>query len=146
MVRFFFLVPIGMNKVLVSFALFALALSAATPKEESFSVSSFFQGSWIIAKRVIDVNTGDVIGESELLQYNVTKTDENEYDIFPLEKNSFHRSQDANQVVLIPSSSFDCEIRQYSSQTDRFETVATLNFIPVLANESFVGVVHGPYA
>ena len=134
-----------MNKVLIFLALFAFALSAAAPKEESFSVSSFFQGSWIIAKRVIDVNTGDVIGEPELMQYNVTKTDENEYDVFPLEKNSFHRSQDANQAVLIPSSSFDCEIREYSSQTDRFETVATLNFIPVLANESFVSVPHGSY-
>ena len=130
-----------MNKVMIFLVLVVSALAAAAPKAESFSVSSFFQGSWIIAKRVIDVNTGDVIGEPELVQYNVTKTDENEYDIFPLEKNSFHRSQDANQVVLIPSSSYDCEIRQYSSQTDRFETVATLKFIPVLANESFVGVI-----
>lgn len=62
-ILFLFLALIRMNKVLTFLALFAFALSAAAPKEESFSVSSFFQGSWIIAKRVIDVNTGDVIGE-----------------------------------------------------------------------------------
>lgn len=128
-----------MNKALVVSMTALFLATAATPKEEPFSVASFFEGSWIIAKRTINLDSGDVIGEPEFVQYNVTKSDETEYDIYPLEKDSFRRSLEANQIVMIPSSSLSCEIKEYSSEVDNFETLITLNFIPMLPKESFVG-------
>ena len=127
-----------MNKAFVVLVAILSLTTAAAPKEEPFSVASFFEGSWIIAKRTISLDSGDVIGETELIQYNVTKSDETEYDIYPLEKDSFRRSLDANQVVMSPSSSLSCEIKEYSSEIDNFETLITLNFIPMLPKESFV--------
>ena len=129
------------NLFICILALLTVSASAAAPKEQPFTVASFFEGSWIIAKRTILIDSGEVLGDVELIQYNVTKTDENEYDIFPLEKDTYRRSQEANQVVMITSSDYSCDIKQYSSQTDSFETFTHLNFIPMLPRESFVGIV-----
>lgn len=129
------------NLAICTLLLLAVSVSAAAPKEQPFTVASFFEGSWIIAKRTISLESGEVLGEMELMQYNVTKTDENEYDIFPLEANTYRRSQEANQVVMIPSHDYSCDIKQYSAQTDSFETFVHLNFIPMLPRESFVSAL-----
>ena len=56
-----------MNKAFVVLVAILSLTTAAAPKEEPFSVASFFEGSWIIAKRTISLDSGDVIGETELI-------------------------------------------------------------------------------
>ena len=57
---------------------------AAAPEKKEFSISSFFEGSWIIASRQLNLETGDIVNDVSFIQYNITKTDENEYDIWKL--------------------------------------------------------------
>ena len=35
--------------------------TAAAPEKKEFSISSFFEGSWIIASRQLNLETGDII-------------------------------------------------------------------------------------
>ena len=123
------------------FILFLAVLSitfAAEAKPKEFSIGEFFAGSWIIANRQVNLETGEVIGDPVFSQYNVTKTNENEYDVFPLETGTYHRKNDADQVVMVTSSSLSCSISQYNADKDGFDTVADLSFIPLMPSESYV--------
>lgn len=119
--------------------LVALSIAtAATQEKKEFSVASFFEGSWVIASRKVSLDSGDVIGDVTLVRYNVTKTDENEFDIFPLEKNSYLRDHEASQVVLITSSQWVGEVKKYNSEKDEFESIGEFKFVSMLPNESYV--------
>lgn len=112
--------------------------TAAAPEKKEFSVGSFFEGSWIIASRQLNLETGDIVNDVSFIQYNITKTDENEYDIYPLEKNSYLRDRNANQVVLITSSQLTAEVKKYDIERDEFELIGEFKFASMLPHESYV--------
>lgn len=124
------------------YLVFVLSIAmAATQEKKSFSIGSFFEGSWVIASRKVNLETGDVIGEASFERYNVTKTDENEYDIFPLEKNSYLRDRNAAQVVLMTPSDLVGEIKKYNAEMDTFDSLGEFKFVSMLPNESYVFLV-----
>ena len=112
--------------------------TAAAPEKKEFSISSFFEGSWIIASHQLNLETGDIVNDVSFIQYNITKTDENEYDIYPLEKNSYLRDRNANQVVLITSSQLTAEVKKYDIERDEFELIGEFKFASMLPHESYV--------
>lgn len=123
------------------FAVFLAVLSityAAEAKTKEFTIGNFFAGSWVIANRKVNLETGEVIGEPVFSQYNVTKTNDNEYDIFELEAGSYHRKPDADQVVMMTSSSLSCSISQYNAEKDGFDTLSELSFVSLVPSESYV--------
>lgn len=124
-----------------SFAVFLAVLSitfAAEAKPKEFTIGNFFAGSWVVANRQVNLETGEIVGEPVFAQYNVTKTSDNEYDIFELEAGSYHRKQDANQVVMTTSSSLSCSISEYNAEKDGFDTLSELSFVPIMPSESYV--------
>lgn len=124
-----------------SFAVFLAVLSitfAAEAKPKEFTIGNFFAGSWVVANRQVSLETGEIVGEPVFAQYNVTKTSDNEYDIFELETGSYHRKQDANQVVMTTSSSLSCSISEYNAEKDGFDTLLELSFVPIMPFESYV--------
>ena len=124
-----------------SFAVFLAVLSitfAAEAKPKEFTIGNFFAGSWIVANRQVSLETGEIVGEPVFAQYNVTKTSDNEYDIFELETGSYHRKQDADQVVMTTSSSLSCSISEYNAEKDGFDTLSELSFVPIMPSEYYV--------
>ena len=124
-----------------SFAVFLAVLSitfAAEAKPKEFTIGNFFAGSWVVANRQVNLETGEIVGEPVFAQYNVTKTSDNEYDIFELETGSYHRKQDADQVVMTTSSSLSCSINEYNAEKDGFDTLSELSFVPIMPSESYV--------
>ena len=64
-----------------SFAVFLAVLSitfAAEAKPKEFTIGNFFAGSWVVANRQVNLDTGEIVGEPVFAQYNVTKTSDNE--------------------------------------------------------------------
>ena len=130
-----------MNKQIL-FVLITLSIvSAAAPEKKEFTVGSFFEGSWIITSRKVNLESGDIIGESSLVQYNITKTDENEYDMYPLESGSYFRDRNANQIVLFTPSALEGEVKKYNVDLDEFEAVGKFSFVSTLPGESYVRCV-----
>lgn len=124
------------------YLVFVLSIAmAATQEKKSFSIGSFFEGSWVIASRKVNLETGDIIGEVSFDRYNVTKTDDNEYDIFPLEKNSYLRDRNAAQVVLMTPSDLVGEIKKYNAEMDVFDSLGEFKFVSMLPNESYVFLI-----
>ena len=118
-------------------AILSVAL-AAPAKPKPFSVGEFFEGSWVISEQVMDLATGDLLKEGELMQYNVTKTNDNEYDIFPLEKNSYERKQDAEQIVMLTSSPLNCELQKFDTEKDEFISIGEIQFVAMMPHDSFM--------
>ncbi|KAK8822661.1 hypothetical protein WA556_001555 [Blastocystis sp. ATCC 50177/Nand II] len=130
-----------------SFAVFLAVLSitfAAEAKPKEFTIGNFFAGSWVVANRQVNLDTGEIVGEPVFAQYNVTKTSDNEYDIFELETGSYHRKQDADQVVMTTSSSLSCSISEYNAEKDGFDTLSELSFVPIMPSESYIASGKSP--
>ena len=101
------------KQIVIALAVVSVAIAAKeAPKE--FTIGGFFEGSWVVAKKVVDMKTGNIIEEGELAQFNVTKTNDNAYDIFQLEKGTYYRKQDSKQVIMLPTSSLACEIQEFN--------------------------------
>ena len=127
------------SRIFLTVAILSVAL-AAPAKPKPFSVGEFFEGSWVISEQVMDLATGDLLKEGELMQYNVTKTNDNEYDIFPLEKNSYERKQDAEQIVMLTSSPLNCELQKFDTEKDEFISIGEIPFVAMMPHDSFVGL------
>ena len=125
------------KQIVIALAVVSVAIAAKeAPKE--FTIGGFFEGSWVVAKKVVDVKTGSIIEEGELAQFNVTKTNDNAYDIFQLEKGTYYRKQDSKQVIMLPTSSLACEIQEFNSEKDNFESLVEINLVAMMPGESFV--------
>lgn len=130
------------RQIVITLAVVSVAMAAKeAPKE--FTIGEFFEGSWIVAKKTIDIKTGNVIEEGELAQYNVTKTNDNAYDIFQLEQGTFNRKQDFQQVIMLPTSSLACEIQEFNSEKDNFEYLTEINLVAMMPGDSFVRTEFG---
>ena len=125
------------KQIVILFAIVSVAMAAKEEPKE-FTIGNFFEGSWVVAKKTIDMKTGEAIEEGELTQFNVTKTNENAYDIFQLEKGSFYRKQDMKQVIMLPTSPLGCEIQEFNSEKDSFEFLTEINLVAMMPGESFV--------
>lgn len=126
-----------MNKQILCILVAIAIATAAAPEKKEFTIGSFFEGSWVIASRKVNLDSGDIVSDVSFSRYNITKTDENEYDIFPLENNSYLRDRNADQVVLF-TSSLACEVKKYNVDTDSFDSVGEFTFTSMLPNESYV--------
>lgn len=133
-----------MNKQILLILVSFMIVNAAAPEKKEFSLGTFFEGSWVIASRKVNLDSGDIISEVSFLRYNVTKTDENEYDVFPLENNSYLRDHKAEQVVLFTTSALEGEVKKYNVDSDSFEMVGKFAFASMLPNESYVFIETTP--
>lgn len=123
--------------IVIAFAVVSVAMAAKeAPKE--FTIGGFLEGSWVVAKKVVDIKTGNIIEEGELAQFNVTKTNDDAYDIFQLEKGTYYRKQDLKQVIMLPTSPLTCEIQEFNSEKDSFEYLTEINLVAMMPGESFV--------